>query len=71
VSDFAGELAGMPEIVHRLLLLHVADSLGRCRACTRPGTGKPAAAWPCALHFYADAAQQQIRRRQAVERGSR
>jgi len=56
VNDLAQELAWQPEITQRLLDVHVADARGRCRGCTTPGTGVPGAAWPCALHFYADAA---------------
>lgn len=70
MSDFARELAGLPEVTGRLLILHVPDQHGRCRACTAPGTGIPAAAWPCVLHFYAAAAEE-ITRRRTVERGMR
>lgn len=66
MNGIALELAGLPGITQRLLVLHVPDGHGRCRACTRPGIGMPGAAWPCSLHFYATAAAQirgeQIRR---------
>lgn len=70
MSDLARELSTLPEVTQRLLELHVSDGHGKCRACTRPGTGIPAAAWPCVLHFYATAANE-IRGRQRSERGSR
>jgi hypothetical protein len=69
VSDFARELAGLPDITRHLLVLHVSDGHEKYRACTTPGTGIPAAAWLCVLHFYATAAEQISRR--GVERGSR
>jgi hypothetical protein len=50
-------LAPMPELCERLLGLHVADGSGRCRACTRAGTGIPAAAWPCAIQIVAERAR--------------
>jgi hypothetical protein len=46
----AGQLAVMPDVIARLLVDHTADSAGRCRGCTRGGTGYPAAAHPCSLH---------------------
>jgi len=52
----AVELAGLLEVAERLLARHVPDPQGRCRGCTVAGTGRPGAAWPCALHFYASAA---------------
>lgn len=70
MSDLAVELARQPETTQRLLALHVPDGNGRCRACTTPGTGRPAAPWPCVLHFYASAADE-IARRRARERGTR
>lgn len=68
MTDFAQELAAQPDLTERLLALHVPDRLGRCRACTRPGTGRPSAPWPCVLYFYATAATQ-IRRRQIARLG--
>lgn len=46
----AEQLALMPDVIARLLLGHTADVNGRCRGCTRGGTGYPAAEHPCALH---------------------
>lgn len=69
MSDIARELAGLPGITQRLLVLHVSDGHGKCRACTTPGTSIPGAAWPCSLHFYAAAAEQI--RRKGIERASR
>jgi hypothetical protein len=58
VTGVAQELAQLPETTRRLLAVHVPDGRGRCQGCTTPGTGMPGAAWPCALHFYASAAQE-------------
>lgn len=69
VNELARVLARMPGVPQRLLAVHVADDHGRCRACTAPGTGLPDAKWPCALHFYASAAEEF--RRQADARRSR
>lgn len=68
-GGFARELAGLPDAVSRLLVLHVPDARGQCRGCTVAGTGAPGAAWPCTLHFYATAAQE-IHRRRPVEQAS-
>lgn len=46
----AEQLALMPEVIARLLFAHGADANGRCRGCTRGGTGYPVAEHPCALH---------------------
>lgn len=70
VNELARELARMPGVPQRLLAVHVSDGHGRCRACTASGTGLPGASWPCALHFYASAAEE-IRRQQAGARGPR
>lgn len=56
MSNFARELANLPGVAQRLLAEHLPDGRGRCRACTRPGTGIPGTAWPCALQLYAAAA---------------
>jgi hypothetical protein len=48
-SRFAAELAGMPDVIVRLLQEHVDDGSGHCRTCTTPGRGTPNAAWPCGL----------------------
>lgn len=69
MSSLARELSRLPGVTQRLLALHVSDGRGRCRGCTTPGTGLPGAEWPCALHFYASAAEGF--RREAVERGTR
>jgi hypothetical protein len=67
VGELARELARMPGVPQRLLAVHVPDDRGRCRACTTPGTGLPGAEWPCALHFYASAAET-VRRQHGEER---
>lgn len=69
MSALARELAQLPGVARRLLAAHVPDGHGRCRACTTPGTGLPGARWPCALHFYAAAAQQL--HAQTIERAAR
>jgi hypothetical protein len=33
------QLAHMPDVIAQLLRDHEADSTGRCRGCTKPGTG--------------------------------
>ena len=58
VNELAWELARMPGVPQRLLAVHVSDGHGRCRACTASGTGLPDAKWPCALYFYASAAEE-------------
>ena len=70
VSALARELARLPGVTQRLLALHVSDGRGRCRACTTPGTGLPGAEWPCALHFYASAAED-VRQQLGEERRTR
>lgn len=54
----AVELAPMAEMWGRLLAEHRPDADGRCRCCTRGGTGIPSIAWPCALFVVADQARQ-------------
>ena len=34
-------LAGMPDVIGRLIVEHLPDEHGRCRGCTSPGTGRP------------------------------
>jgi hypothetical protein len=53
-GPMAGVLAGMPEVVERLLALHTPDRLGRCTACRNAGSG---VVWPCTLHQIATRAQ--------------
>lgn len=50
------QIAQMPDVIHRLLRDHETDSTGRCRGCTRGGTGYPAATYPCSLARLAGAA---------------
>lgn len=52
-------LATMPDSIARLLAEHQPDpQSGRCRACTTPGSGTPAAQWPCPVYRLAEQAQQ-------------
>lgn len=62
-SEFAAQLAAMPDVADRLLIAHIPDEHGRCRACSTPGTGTPQAAWPCTLHASASAARRVSDRR--------
>jgi hypothetical protein len=56
-GQFVQILAGMPDVVGRLIVEHVADENGRCRGCTLPGTGRPNEPWPCSLRKLADQAR--------------
>ncbi|MGI5132098.1 hypothetical protein ACQEVB_35210 [Pseudonocardia sp. CA-107938] len=56
MNEFSQLLAGLPGVVETLLQLHRPDDQGRCRACTKAGTGLPEKAWPCALYWFADGA---------------
>jgi hypothetical protein len=62
----AAELAPMVEVWQRLLAQHVPDRAGRCRTCTKGGTGLPSTPWPCVIHGIADLAR---RRHDADRRG--
>jgi len=53
----AAELAPMVDVWQRLLTLHVPDRAGRCRTCTKGGTGLPSTSWPCSIHGVADLAR--------------
>jgi hypothetical protein len=53
----AAELAPMVDVWQRLLAQHVPDSTGRCRTCTKGGTGLPTTPWPCVIHTIADRAR--------------
>lgn len=53
----AVELAPMVDVWQRMLHQHVPDGTGRCRTCTKGGTGVPSARWPCSLHGVADLAR--------------
>ena len=50
-------LAGMPDVVQRLIVEHVPDENNRCRGCTRPGTGRPNEPWPWSLRKLAEQAR--------------
>ncbi len=53
----AAELAPMVDVWKRLLVQHVPDRAGRCRTCTKGGTGLPSVAWPCSVHGIAELAR--------------
>ena len=57
MTELARALAAQPDVVARLIAEHVPDDKGRCRGCTRPGTGTPMDYWPCTLSTAADAAR--------------
>ncbi|MGI5129083.1 hypothetical protein ACQEVB_19920 [Pseudonocardia sp. CA-107938] len=69
MSELAEALAAQPEVVARLLADHVPDEKGRCRGCTRPGTGTPMGWWPCTLSVAADAATILLRRSEEATDG--
>jgi hypothetical protein len=56
-DSVAAVLAGMPDVVERLLADHTPDPHGRCRACGRAGTGTPYVTSPCSLWTIAEAAR--------------
>lgn len=53
----AAELAPMVDVWQRLLTEHIPDPAGRCRTCTKGGTGLPSTRWPCSIHGIADLAR--------------
>jgi hypothetical protein len=57
LQQLAAELAPMVDLWRKLLSQHVPDRAGRCRTCTKGGTGLPAVPWPCSLHAAADLAR--------------
>jgi hypothetical protein len=55
-TQLAEILAGMPDVIGRLIFEYVPDEHDRCRGCTSPGTGRPKDPWPCSLRKLADEA---------------
>lgn len=55
MSALATELAKLPGVADRLLLVHIADQLGYCRGCELPQGGPQR--WPCTLWHIADVAR--------------
>jgi hypothetical protein len=53
----AAELAPMVDVWQRLLADHVPDPSGRCRTCTKGGTGLPSTSWPCSIRGIAEMAR--------------
>lgn len=53
----AAELAPMVDVWQRLLAQHTPDRTGRCRTCTKGGTGLPSQPWPCSIHGIAELAR--------------
>ncbi len=50
------QLAVMPDLIGQLLRDHESDGTGRCRECTKGGTGIRVATYPCPLARLARAA---------------
>jgi hypothetical protein len=50
----------MPDVVSKLLAIHLDDGRGRCVACRSPGRGTPNAAWPCGITVIARLAARRI-----------
>jgi hypothetical protein len=50
------QLAQMPDVIAQLLRHHEADGKGRCRGCTKGGTGLRVVSYPCPLARLARAA---------------
>jgi hypothetical protein len=59
-DGLAHALATMPDLCERLLHAHTPDHHGRCRACTRGGTGIPGDPWPCSIRCLAVVARRFI-----------
>ena len=57
LSQLAAELAPMVDVWQRLLAQHLPDRSGRCRTCTKGGTGLPSQPWPCSIHGIAELAR--------------
>jgi hypothetical protein len=53
----ADALAPMVELWQGLLAQHVPDQDGRCRSCTKGGTGLATIPWPCVIHGIAEMAR--------------
>lgn len=56
-TALAHVLADMPDVWRKLIVDHVDAGCGRCRACTRAGTGTPGKTWPCSTLRLARVAQ--------------
>ena len=57
MNELSRLMAGLPDVVNTLLAKHVPDDHGRCRGCTKAGTGLPEKTWPCSLHWFANTAK--------------
>lgn len=53
----AAELAPMVGVWERLIAQHTPNPSGRCRVCTKGGTGLPSAPWPCSVYGIAEMAR--------------
>lgn len=57
MARLAAELAPMVDVWRRLIAQHVPNRSGRCRTCTKGGTGLPSTPWPCLLYGIAEMAR--------------
>jgi hypothetical protein len=53
----AAELAPMVAVWERLIDQHTPNRSGRCRKCTKGGTGLPSTPWPCSVYGVAEMAR--------------
>ncbi len=53
----AAQLAPMVDVWERLIDEHIPNRSGRCRKCTKGGTGMPFVPWPCVVYGIAEMAR--------------
>jgi hypothetical protein len=53
----AAQLAPMVGVWERLIAQHRPNRSGRCRKCTKGGTGLPTTPWPCTVYGIAELAR--------------
>ena len=53
----AAELAPMVSVWERMIDQHTPNRSGRCRTCTKGGTGLPSTPWPCSIYGIAEMAR--------------
>jgi hypothetical protein len=56
-QQLVAALVPLVDLWQRLLTVHRPDAAGRCRSCTKGGTGLSAIPWPCSLHGLAELAR--------------
>jgi hypothetical protein len=57
MTRLAAELAPMVAVWERLIAQHIPNHSGRCRKCTKGGTGLPSTPWPCTVYGIAEMAR--------------